>query len=292
MAKKKNAEITPYQINLDNLVMVEGKQKEAKITFHKILLDSPSQISFFKKDLASVFSNSLIVEQFEKSGEVVKPKFNLIFLNEQYAFVIYSNTKKFDDHMAKMLKENKEILDADKYEFEYFLFSMIDLKNSNMVIINNKKASCWKYAFEELFRKNGLTCSIIPFRDSAITEQLQKQGLKNITFSTASKDKISKNITYADCFSSDFIEKCSVNLKFKNPSSNRTQVFDYINKSFIQNKSGYSKIQIEAESGIIDILKDTITKSINVTIPKTYDKDSVQMQSIQKILQQCLESIK
>ena len=233
------------------------------------------------------------MESFEKNNEIVKPKFKLIQKNEDFAFLVYSNTKKFDDYMAKMHKDQKEIKDAYKYEFEYFLFAMFDLKNNNLVILNNKKATNWKDSFEQLFKIKGGFCStIIPFQDNDIVKQLQKQKLKNITFSTISKEHISKNLSWKTCAEPDIIEKCSVTLKFKESLSSENEVFSFVDENYIKNKKHYSKLQIEAESGIVDIIKDTITKSITVSIPKTHESDSIQMENIRLILENCLNTIK
>lgn len=285
--------ITPYQTNIDGTFFVESVKKEVRISFHKILFNDPQQFKMFPFSLKEVFSKDISIQDFEKNGETVTPSLSIISISDNYVFITYSNRKKFDNNLARMLKEGNVVSDTEKYSFEHFLFAMIDFNNNNIVIINNKNASYWKDALELLFQKYGIYCHIVPFKDKDIAQQLSRQKIKKICFTTASKENIQKNIGWSDCNKTcDFIDKCSIELKFSQSQLATVDTYQFVKNNFIDSKQHYSKIQVETALGVIDVIQESITKTATISIPKTHEIGSSQMTEIEQQLFECLQTIK
>lgn len=285
MTKKKQDQPVKNQLDIDNKVYTECSRKEVRIAFENIWLNE-KQITFLDFNLKDIFKyGKIFLEDYQLKNEIVKPKFDIIHYTDDYVFLTYSNKTKFDSSYGKMLKDNIPVEDVDSYSFEYIMFMLIDFKTLDIVYIKNKKATFWKESLQGLLEKNGFKdVRLLPYQDSEIIKLLKQHPIKHIEFSTASKELISKNISFSNLEAENFVDKCSISLKFKQKEKVQKSITDYVEKNFLNKKNQYSKILIGFEENIVDVFKSTVVKSSILNIPKTFEKDSVHMAEIENKL--------
>lgn len=281
MARRKQEQPITNQLNFEKKLYTECTRKNVTIAFETIVYNY-SQMSFLDFDIKKIFENKINLQEYQIKDEIVRPKFDVIHFTDDYVFLTYSNQTKFDTSYGKMLKNNEPVEDVEKYSFEYIMFMVIDFKTLDIAYIKNKKATFWKESLIRLLEQNGFSdVYLLPYQDSEIVKSIKNKPIKHIEFSTMSKEKISKNISFADCDIEKFVDKCSISLKFNQKETSQEKALSFIETNFLNKKDQYSKILVGIEDGIIDVFKGVLTKSVILNIPKTFEKDSVHMTEIE-----------
>lgn len=281
MARRKQEQPITNQLNFEKKLYTECTRKNVTIAFETIVYNY-NQMSFLDFDIKKIFENKINLQEYQIKDEIVRPKFDVIHFTDDYVFLTYSNQTKFDTSYGKMLKNNEPVEDVEKYSFEYIMFMVIDFKTLDIAYIKNKKATFWKESLIRLLEQNGFSdVYLLPYQDSEIVKSIKNKPIKHIEFSTMSKEKISKNISFADCDIEKFVDKCSISLKFNQKETSQEKALSFIETNFLNKKDQYSKILVGIEDGIIDVFKGVLTKSVILNIPKTFEKDSVHMTEIE-----------